>query len=143
MSANSLEKRPRPVTLIFWGVIALGVWNAGRALVLFKQRDVLIELQIRPSPWVQLLFALGWAVLFWGCAWGLRQKRPLLLKAIPLLIILYALYDLGIRFLFAPSRNQATWTLTGIFFLGYALFAIWALTRKAAKQYFSQSNFVG
>ena len=143
MSVKSLPKRPRTVTLVFWGVILLGVWNAGRALVLFKQRDVLIDLQIRPSPWVQIIFALGWVILFWGCAWGLRQKRPLLPKAIPILITLYALYDLGIRFLFAPSRNKASWTLTGIFFIGCVLFTIWALNRKIAKLYFTESDFVG
>ena len=143
MSANSLQKRPRSVTLVIWGVILFGVWNAGRALVLYKQQAVLIELQIRPSPWVQLIFALGWVVLFLGSAWGLRQKRPCLSTIIPILITLYALYDLGIRFLFAPSRNQVSWTLTGIFFLGVVLLTTWALNRKAAKHYFSQSNFVG
>ena len=143
MSVNSLQKRPRSVTLVFWGVILLGVWNAGRALVLFKQRPILIELQIRPSPWLQILFALGWVVLFWGCAWGLRQKRPFLSKAVPTLIALYALYDLGIRFLFAPSRNQPAWTLAGFFFFGCVLFSYWALNRKAAKAYFTKLDFAG
>lgn len=143
MSVNSLHKRPHTVTLVLWGVILFGVWNAGRALVLFKQRFVLIELQIRPSPWIQILFALGWVVLFWGCAYGLRQKRPFSPKAVPTLIALYALYDLGIRFLFAPSRNQSTWTLTGIFFISCVLLSYWALNRKAAKLYFKESDFVG
>ncbi len=108
----------------------------GRALALSKQYDLLIRLQIRPYPSLQILFALGWVGLFWGSAWMLSQKRPSTQRIIPVLITLYVLYDLGIRFLFAPSRNLPAWSITGLFFGLCVLFTYWALNRKAAKQYF-------
>lgn len=143
MSAHSTLHRPRTVTLVLWGVIFLGVWNAGRALVLFKQRTIFMELHIRPSVWVQLFFAVGFCCLFWVCAWRLWQKRPYVQYMIPILITIYALYRLGIQLLFAATSTVSSLTLTGFTFAGIILFTYWALNRKAAQTYFQNCRKSG
>ena len=135
MSAHSSLRRPRTVTLVMWGVIFLGVWNAGRALVLFKQRTILLEFHIRPSIWLQIMFAAGFCCLFLICAWGLWQKRPYVQTTIPILITGYALYHLGIQFLFAQSRSPSAWNLIALFFAVTILFSYWALNRSAAQSW--------
>lgn len=140
MSAHSSPRRLRTVTLVMWGVIFLGVWNAGRALVLFKQRTILLEFHIRPSIGLQIIFAAGFCCLFLVCAWGLWQKRPYVQTTIPILITGYALYHIGIQFLFAQSRNPSAWTLTALLFAVTILFSYWALNRSAAQTCFQNEE---
>ncbi|MCZ7667936.1 MAG: hypothetical protein M5U34_12460 [Chloroflexi bacterium] len=42
-------QRPRSVTIILWGVFLFGVWNVGRALALYQQMDLLLELALRQT----------------------------------------------------------------------------------------------
>ncbi len=140
MSVPTSPRRPRTVTLVMLGVIFLGVWNAGRALVLFKQRTILIELQIRPSIWLQIFIAVGFCCLFLVCVWGLWQKRPFVQNTVPISVTGYAFYHVGIQILFAKSRNPSTWALTGLLFAGTILFTYWALNRSAAQTYFQDDE---
>jgi phosphoglycerol transferase MdoB-like AlkP superfamily enzyme len=141
MSGHRVPKRPRPVTITYWGVILFGVWNIGRGVALSKQSSLLIALNVQPDPRVRTVFAFMWAFLFLGSAWTLRQKRPFIRYAIPILLLGYALYELGIWLLFTQiPLNRASWLLTGTRYLIVILFTYWALNRPTAKYYFYEEG---
>jgi hypothetical protein len=141
MNPASSTNRPRSVTLTLWGVFLLGVWNFGRALALYQQRDLLQELAARPDPLFRLIVALVWGVVFIGLADMLRRKRPFTRRLIPLGILLYTLYELGQIAIFAPATlaRQAL-PFDALLALGGVLFSGWALNRTAVSPYFSNAH---
>jgi hypothetical protein len=130
MDPSSPTGRPRSVTLTLWGVFLLGIWNVGRALALFQQRELLQELAARPDPMVRLLVALMWGCAFFVLAEGLRRKRPFSRPLIPLAIALYALYEISLLAFIAPVRPP--WPVLAfdslLALLGVS-FAWWALRK--------------
>jgi hypothetical protein len=129
--------RPRFVTLALLGVFLLGVWNFGRALALSQQMDLLLEIGVQPDPRFRLITALIWGFVFIGLWWLVRQKRPFTRKLLPLILILYAVYELGLTIFFAQTTlaQQTIW-LNLSFYLLLILFLMWALNRTAANEYF-------
>ena len=140
MSVSPLTHRPRIVTLLIWGVFFLGSWNAGRTLAVTSQIDVLFTLAVKPDPRFQILMAAIWAIIFWGLAWGLWRKRPFSQRALPLLLTLYALFELSIQWRFAQTLNWQSWRLKLILFVIAILMTTWALNSPAAKFYFEKKN---
>ncbi len=140
MSAIIALARPRTVTITLWGVFILGAWNVGRALTLGQQSRLLLEFGVVPDPRWRLIIALMWSSLFWGLTILLKRKRPITRQAIPLLILVYALFELGFLFFFAqamPARRA--WLVNMVFYGILFLFVSWALNRPAAKVYFKAS----
>ena len=133
--------RPRSVTFTLWGVFLLGVWNFGRALALGQQMDLLLELTIQPDPRFRLTMALIWGFVFIGLWWMVWRKRPFIRKLLPLILILYAAYELSLTILFAqtPLARQAIW-LNLSFYLFLILFTAWALNRTAANNYYTYKS---
>ena len=133
--------RPRSVTFTLWGVFLLGVWNFGRALALGQQMDLLLELTIQPDPRFRLTMALIWGFVFSGLWWMVWRKRPFTRKLLPLILILYAAYELSLTILFAqtPLARQAIW-LNLSFYLFLILFSAWALNRTAANNYYTYKS---
>jgi uncharacterized membrane protein YczE len=140
-ASASSTSRPRSVTLARWGVFLLGVWNFGRVLALSQQMGLLLELTIQPDPRFRLIMALLWGFVFIGLWWLMRRKRPFIRKLLPLILILYAAYDLSLTILFAQTSlaQQAIW-LNLSFYLGLILFMTWALNRTAANNYFTNKS---
>lgn len=82
-----------------------------------------------------------WAVIFWGLAWGLWRKRPFTQHAIPILLTLYALFELSIQRRFAqPLTGWTGWYLSLALFVIAILITTWVLNRPAAKYYFEKEN---
>lgn len=137
-TAVTTTVRPRSVTLALWGVFLLGVWNFGRVLALGQQMELLVTLNIQPDPRFRLIMALVWGFVFIGLWWLIRKKRPLSRKLLPLVLILYAVYELGLTLLFAQTTlaQQAIW-LNLSFYLFLLLFFTWALNRTAVNDYFN------
>ncbi len=133
--------RPRSVTFTLWGVFLLGVWNFGRALALNQQMGLLLELTIQPDPRFRLIIALVWGFVFMGLWWLVRKKRPFTRKLLPLILILYAVYELSLTTLFAQTAlaQQAIW-LNLSFYLLLTLFITWALNRTEANNYFTSKS---
>ena len=133
--------RPRSVTFTLWGVFLLGVWNFGRALALSQQMDLFLELAIQPDPRFRLTMALIWGFVFSGLGWIVWRKRPFIRKLLPLILILYAVYELSLTILFAqtPLARQAIW-LNLSFYLFLILFTAWALNRTAANNYYTNKS---
>lgn len=135
-------QRPRSVTIILWGVFLFGVWNVGRALALYQQMDLLLELALRPDPRLRLIMALVWGLAFFSLWWLLRQKRPFSRTLIPIILSLYSLYELGLSAFFGQSRlsPQTIW-LNAAFYLLLVGWTTWALNRKTAVcHYFNLSE---
>lgn len=129
--------RPFSVTLTFWGVLLLGGWNGGRVLAMSLNYRTLARLNAAPDLRIRLGMALVWAILLGGAAIGLWQRRPFTRKGLPLLLSLYAMYELGLLALFAQSPSACnSWLVNTLFYLSIMLFSIWALNRTAVKTYF-------
>lgn len=140
MSVHLSAKRPFAVTLVLWGVILFGVWNLGRAITLYQQLDVLLNLNIHVDPRMRLVIASFWVILFFWLAWELRKRKLFCQRAIPAALFFFALSDL-ILYAFVPTAVKNPWWLPGLFFTIIILFSLWALNNLRAKHYFSQKQF--
>ena len=123
MSVPFAPNRPRSVTITFWGVIFFGVWNLGRAIAIGQELNLQQTLNIQPDPRLRLAAAGLFAVLFLGLAGNLWWKRPFTIKAIPITIAGYTVYE------------TAVWLLISLFLIGSILFTRWSLQR-AIQTYF-------
>ena len=131
------RKRPLTVTIMLMGVIFLGAWSAAQALAMARQSSLLLALNIKPDPRLLLVISAAWTILFWGSAVALWRRAALTRWLIPLLILLYALYDLLLQGLFVqtPITGQG-WLLRILLYDVAILFALYSLNRRAARSYF-------
>lgn len=132
------EKRPRSVTITLLGVMLLGMWRAAQAFAIAQQVTLLLALNISPDPRLLLVIAAGWMVLFWGSAIALWRRSLFTRWLIPLLLLLYALYELVMQGLFVriPISGQS-WLLRILLYSVAILFAVWSLNRSKARSYFT------
>jgi hypothetical protein len=133
--------RPRTVTLLLLGVFLLGVWNFGRALALSQQTDLHLELTVQPDPRFRFVMALIWGFVFMGMWWLIRKKRPFIRKLLPFMLIIYTIYELGVKIIFAQTQaaRQEIW-LNLVFYLVLIALITWALTRTAVINYFTNKS---
>ena len=132
------EKRPRSVTITLLGVLLLGMWRAAQAFAMAQQVSLLLALNIRPDPRLLLVIAAGWMVLFWGSAIALWLRWPFTRWLIPLLLLLYALFELVLQGLFVPIPiSGQSWLLRILLYSVAILFAVWSLNRSKARSYFA------
>lgn len=137
MSLPTAAKRPLTVTLTLWGVFLLGVWNIGRAIALGRQSSILLALGATPDPRVRLVISIIWALSFLGLALALWRRRPFTRQAVPISLLLYALYRLSLLHFFTQVPvNWQSWLLQSMLYVGVTVFAQWALNRAGAKSYF-------
>jgi len=137
MSAYLPAKRPLAVTLILEGVLLFGVWNVGRVIALYQQKELLLNLNSQLDPRLRLFVAVGWALLFFWLAWALRGKRPFAAHLIPAALSLYAVLDLGMKWWGRPG--QMDWLIIGFYILIIS-FTVWAFHGSAAKLYFKEEG---
>ena len=85
--------------------------------------------------------ALSWAVLYFFLGMNLWRRRPYTRRAIPLLLLLDAIYEfiLLIFFIQAPA-SRASWPVKVVFHLLSISFTYWALNRPAVINYFASSD---
>ncbi len=140
MSVYLPAKRPFSVTLTFWGVFFFGVWNVSKAVLLIQSRDLLVTGGIQPDPLWLAVFALVWAGLFGGVAWLLQQRRPFTQYTIPLLLLLYGLYTIGLRLIFSPLPFAANGGLLITLFFAAAVFLSFLGLRRATSRYYFQEE---
>ena len=132
------KKRPRTVTITLLGVILIGIWNAAQALAMARQIDLFLTLDVKPDPRLLVVFSAAWTVLFLGSASVLIRRVSFARWLIPLLIFLYALYELLLQRMFehTPKTTQ-NWFLQILLFDVVVLFALWSLNRSASRSYFA------
>lgn len=137
MSAYLPTKRPFAVTLVLWGVIVFGIWNVSKAVALALNSELLMTHNMQPDPRFHAIVALVWAVLFLVAAWSLRQARPYTQLGIPLLLLLFGLYTIGIRLFFSPLPYwSGSGGITTLFFGSVVVLSFLALKRAGQKRYF-------
>lgn len=136
---DASQTRPRSVTLTFWGVFLLGGWNCGRLLTIGLKYRLLTTFATMPAPLFRLVMALVWMLLLWAVVLALWQRRPFTRRAIPAILIVYAIYELGLLLIFAqagPARSG--WLVNTLFYLFIIVFSYWALNRTAVAAYFGK-----
>ena len=113
----------------------------GRVVAIYQQSDVLSELTNRIDPRLRLSAALVWVIVFGGVMVALRQKRPFTRRAIPITLLLYAVYELSLTLTLAQTVTaQNSWLVNGLFYLLIVLFSIWGLNRTAVQPYFRKGD---
>ncbi|MGW8318528.1 MAG: hypothetical protein ACWGPS_04720 [Candidatus Promineifilaceae bacterium] len=129
--------RPRSVTIAALGFVLIGSANAWRAAGLFRQSELLLSLGVDLDPRLRLVLSLLWAVVLLGTGAAIWMGRPVVRLLAPVLLLIYAVYNLAILWLFAQAdvarREQL---VAGLFYLATFLFVTWALNRGAARSYF-------
>lgn len=131
------SSRPFSVTLVTWGVFILGLANAWRALALYRQSDLLLELGVSLDPRIRLFLALIWAAVFVTLAISIWRRWATARFLAPILILFYSIYELGISSLFALSSGSLSGLSVNLAMVGVAVaFTAWSLNRKVARQYF-------
>ncbi len=137
MSGFSTPKRPLTVTITFWSVIFLGTWNLGRAIAIGQQLNLQNVLTLEPDPRLRLVAAGIFTVLFFMLAWQLWRKRPFTIRAIPITISWFTVYETAVWLIFSqPPRNWSLWGISSTLLIGSILFTWWTL-RRTAQTYFS------
>lgn len=130
-------KRPRPVTITLLGVMILGAWNAGQVFALTQQVSLLLNFDVNPDPRLLILLAGVWMVLFWGAAIALWRRWRFTQWLIPLLLLLYALYELLLLGFFVRIPESAqSWFARILFYILAILFAFYSLNRSDSRSYF-------
>lgn len=130
-------KRPLAVTLTFWSVILVGLWNVGKLFALSRHTALFLTWQVQPDPRLQAVLAAVWAIVLAVAAWQLRQARPYTHWLIPLLFVVFGLYTAVLRLAFSPSpfHHREGWLIL-IFFIATAVGAFLGLQQAKQKQYF-------
>ena len=137
---SGLETRPRSVTLIGWGVLLVGLANIWRSAGLIRQIDLLRELDVTPDPMLRLVLSIAWAVIFTLLAAAIWRRQALVRWLVPLALILYVLYRLGISSLSAVNEGLESFWLWLLAFVILILFSIWSLNRPPGAAYFAENN---
>lgn len=68
-------KRPFAVTLTFWMVLILTIWNAVKAWTFIEWITTLEEFSTQYPPFVGALSGVIWSLTGLTLAWGLRQNK--------------------------------------------------------------------
>ena len=137
---SGLETRPRSVTLIGWGVLLVGLANIWRTAGLIRQIDLLRALNVTPDPMLHLVFSITWAGLFVLLALAIWHRKAMVRWSVPLALIFYVLYRLGISMLSAANEGFESYWLWLLAFIALILFSIWALNRPPGAVYFAGEN---
>lgn len=131
------QNRPRSVSIMIWGALILGMANGWRAIGLSQQGDLLLALDASLNPWVGLVLALIWCVLFIIAAVALWRRRKWTRLTMPILLLTHGIYQVSMVLLFARSAaSRNAWPIIGLLFTGAAIFSVWALYRPSVRWYY-------
>ena len=96
-----------------------------------------LELELTPDPRLRLILASIWAILFVAAAVALRRRWPPVRVIIPILLLIYGLYRVGLLVAFAQTEDsRGGWPVLAVSFAIATLLAAWVLNRKSIRSYF-------
>jgi hypothetical protein len=135
--AHSPAKRPVSVTLTAVLIFTLALINVWRFVALSGQLTLLLELGGSIDPRWRMGLALVWAVLLLDTAAAIWRRRARSRTVAPLILFLYATYELNLLawFVQSPVARQG-WLADLLFYLLAIGWSSWALNRTAARSYF-------
>ena len=138
MVRRPLSTRPWSVTYTVYGVFTLGVVNGWRVVALWQQQTILEQYDPTLDPMVRLVASLLIMVVSVWLAAALWRQKPFTRRAIPLFILICALYRLVLLTLWVQSpvaRQGGGGEM--VLYAAAILFTVWALNRRASQSYFS------
>lgn len=122
-----VPKRSFTLRFVRWGVLALAIWNLGRAIALWHQADWLAGLPLTPDPRLRMTFALGWAASFFAAFISAIRCKPWSRFFIPFLLTLYGVYEFGMVMIFSPTPPAP---LSALIYITFILLSVWTLWRR-------------
>lgn len=141
LTKSSAAAAPRSVSLIAWALVLLGCTNLWRAVGLARQSHILAELGGSLSPTVRLSMALLWATVFAVLSSLLWQQRATARWLVPLTVLVYGAYQLGlVAFFFVSPAAQTGWQAVLVFYAGFSLLCYWALNRRGAASFWRTTD---
>ncbi len=135
-SANPGE-RPRSVTLVAWGVFLLGMINGWRAVSIYRQRRLLLDLDVTLDPAVIAIGAVVWSVLFMAAAVIIYRRHPSARWLTPVLLFTNTLFGFALTAIWGEApKSSGMLRPTTFLSMAVLILVIWALNRRAARDYF-------
>lgn len=130
-------KRPRSVAITALGALALALINGWRFVALSGQLELLLALGGGPDPRWRMGLALVWGLLFLDAAAAIWLGRGRSRFTAPLILFLYAAYELSLLawFVHSPVARQG-WLADLLFYLLAVCWSVWALNRPAVQSHF-------
>lgn len=122
-----VPKRSFSIRVVQWGILALALWNLGRAIALWRQADWMAGLPLTPDPRLRLCLALGWAALFLAAFVVAHRRRRWSRLFIPSFLVLYGVYEFGTIIIYAPTPPTL---MPILIYVAFVSFAVWALWRR-------------
>jgi hypothetical protein len=110
--------------------------NGWRAVTLFRQRWLLLDLDVTLDPAVVAVAAAVWSLLFVAAAVIIYRRHPASRWLTPLLLAANALFGFALTAIWGEAPESGGLRLTTFFSIAIIIFVIWALNRKAAREYF-------
>lgn len=135
MTKGKKKKSPFSVTIVRWGVIIFGIVNIWQAWAIAQQANLQLVYSGPFTPTIRSLLAIGWAVVAFGLAAALWQRRPWTRIAIPVAGALFLIYHLGLLSFSLSSIAQQGWSGNLVIGLILLTFVTWSLNRPEARAY--------
>ena len=129
------DTRPRSITLTGWGVLLVGLVNIWRSASLFRQLELLLELDVILDPRLQLILSVAWALFFCVLAVAIWRRFKMVRFTVPVGLFVYTIYRMAIVYI-SPAFSGFDRIWLSLAVSGVAiLFSIWALNRPEAIEY--------
>ena len=129
--------RPFSVTLVLVGVLLLGLANGWRALGLFRQSGLLLELNAEPDPRLCAAISIAWALLFLGLAYALWRRKSYTRVIAPLALLIFGLFQFVLASPCTPENQiQNGLRFDGIVYGAAVLLATLTLNLASGREYF-------
>ena len=129
------DTRPRSVTLTGWGVLLVGLVNIWRSASLFRQLELLLELDVTPDPRLRLVIAVAWSLFFCVLAVAIYRHFRMVRCAVPVGLFLYTIYRMVLVYISSADTSFDRMWLNLAVSGAAILFSIWALNRSEAIEY--------
>jgi hypothetical protein len=131
--------RPFSVTLVLLGVFLIGLANGWRALGLFRQSDLLLDLGAEPDPRLCAAVSVAWALLFLGLAYALWRRVSFTRAVAPVALLAFGLFQFVTPGPCQPVyRLQDSLPFEGIAYAAAVLFSVLALNLSTGRAYFKR-----
>lgn len=134
------DTRPRSVTLTGWGVLLLGLVNIWRSAGLYRQLELLLELDVTPDPRLQLITSAVWALYFCALAVSIWRRKIAMRWVVPVSLLVYTIYRIGIYLIYPAENTLNRYWLWAVAFGAAIAFSIWALNRPEAIKFFTMNE---
>lgn len=130
-------KRPLPVTLAFWAVLILTIWNTLKASTFIAWSAALDEFSTRHPPIIGAASGIIWALTGLTLAWGLRRGDRWTAKALPVAAIGYILWYWVERLAWQPPRANPPFVI----FLDIAtLILVFGASKSLSREAYERNN---